>query len=111
IFWIQMAHAIQYLAFPVRVEMNRTERGSLARHMLIYGVLLLGASVAVALVVPKALMGVVDHTFGEESGKSASILVLVFINIHHYFTDGVIWKISNPEVRRDLLAHVAAKPK
>jgi hypothetical protein len=30
----------------------------------------------------------------------------MFINIHHYFTDGVIWKISNPEVRKDLFAHV-----
>jgi hypothetical protein len=33
----------------------------------------------------------------------------MFINIHHYFTDGVIWKISDPDVRRDLFAHVAAK--
>src|SRR6185437_6903374 len=24
IFWIQIAHALQYLAFPIRVEMNRT---------------------------------------------------------------------------------------
>jgi hypothetical protein len=30
----------------------------------------------------------------------------MFINIHHYFTYGVIWKISNPEVRRELFAHV-----
>ena len=39
-------------------------------------------------------------------GKSAPILLLMFINIHHYFTDGVIWKISNPEVRQELFAHV-----
>src|SRR3954469_6830397 len=39
IFWIQMAHAIQYLSFPVRVEMNRTKRGSLAGHMVVYGLL------------------------------------------------------------------------
>lgn len=106
IFWIQMAHAIQYLAFPVRVEMNRAGRGSLFRHMVIYGVALMTVSVVVALVVPKALMGAVDNIFGEESGKSATILVLVFINIHHYFTDGVIWKISNPDVRKELFAHV-----
>jgi hypothetical protein len=106
IFWIQMAHAIQYLSFPVRVEMNRTRRGSLVGHMVFYGVLLLAASIAVALVVPPALMGAVDKVFNEESGKSASILVLTFINIHHYFTDGVIWKISNPDVRKELFAHV-----
>jgi hypothetical protein len=106
IFWIQMAHALQYLSFPVRVEMNRAEPRSLGRHMLLYGLLLLAVSVAVGLVVPTALMGAVDKIFNEESGKSASILVLTFINIHHYFTDGVIWKISNPEVRKELFAHV-----
>jgi len=106
IFWIQIAHALQYLSFPVRVEMNRTERSSFARHMVLYGLVLLGASVVVALVVPTALMGAVDRVFNEESGKSASILVLTFINIHHYFTDGVIWKISNPDVRKELFAHV-----
>jgi hypothetical protein len=35
----------------------------------------------------------------------------MFINIHHYFTDGVIWKISNPEVRRELFAHVPPAPR
>jgi hypothetical protein len=35
----------------------------------------------------------------------------MFINIHHYFTDGVIWKISNPEVRKDLFAHVVPADK
>jgi uncharacterized Tic20 family protein len=33
------------------------------------------------------------------------VLILTFINIHHYFTDGVIWHISNPEVRKELFAH------
>ena len=36
----------------------------------------------------------------------APVLLLYLINIHHYFTDGVIWKISNPEVRKELFAHV-----
>ena len=44
--------------------------------------------------------------FGEQPGRAAPILLLMFINIHHYFTDGVIWKISNADVRRDLFAHV-----
>jgi hypothetical protein len=63
--------------------------------------------------VPDSAMGVVGRIFGEQPGKAAPILILMFINIHHYFTDGVIWHISNPEVRRELFAHVpprAAKP-
>jgi len=112
IFWIQIAHALQYLAFPVRVEMNRTAMSpkhgsqSMAAHMALYGIVLLAVSFLVSQVVPYAAMGAVGNIFGEEPGKAAPILILMFLNIHHYFTDGVIWKISNPEVRKELFAHV-----
>ena len=56
-------------------------------------------------------MDAVANIFGEEPGKVTPVLILMFINIHHYFTDGVIWKISNPEVRRELFAHVPRAPK
>jgi hypothetical protein len=113
IFWIQIAHALQYLAFPVRVEINRTladrARGAtrLARHMALYGVGLLIVSVVVTQLVPGTAMSVIGNVFGEQPANAAPILLLMFINIHHYFTDGVIWKISNPEVRKDLFAHIA----
>jgi len=115
IFWIQIAHALQYIAFPLRVEINTTrlegggEPQSRARfilHMALYGIGLLALSYIVAQVVPGRAMDVVADVFGEEPGKAAPILILTFINIHHYFTDGVIWKISNPEVRKELFAHV-----
>ena len=112
IFWIQIAHALQYLAFPIRVEMNRTataaERSALrfATHMAAYGLGLLAVSYVVAQVVPGTAMSVVGNVFGEEPSRAAPVLILMFINIHHYFTDGVIWKISNPEVRKELFAHV-----
>ena len=112
IFWIQIAHALQYLAFPIRVEINRTTAQkkpsslSIGAHMALYGVGLMAASLIVGLVVPGRAMDVVANIFGEEPGRAAPILVLVFINIHHYFTDGVIWKISNPEVRKELFAHI-----
>jgi hypothetical protein len=117
LFWIQIAHALQYLAFPVRVEINRTlaarARGAtrLARHMALYGLGLLVVSVVVTQLVPGTAMSIIGNVFGESPGKSAPILLLMFINIHHYFTDGVIWKISNPEVRKDLFAHVVPADK
>lgn len=113
LFWVQIAHALQYLVFPIRVEMNRTAREPttsprrFAAHMFAYGVGLLGVSYIVSQVVPASAMSVVGNVFGEEPGRAAPILILMVINIHHYFTDGVIWKISNPEVRRELFAHVA----
>ena len=106
IFWVQIAHALQYLAFPVRVEMNRTSAGRQAAHMALYGAGLLAVSLLIARVVPGQAMGVVGDVFGEEPGRVAPILILMFINVHHYFTDGVIWKISNPQVRQELFAHV-----
>jgi hypothetical protein len=51
-------------------------------------------------------MSILASSLGVEPGRVAPILIFYFINIHHYFTDGVIWKISNPEVRRELFAHV-----
>ncbi|MEP6494403.1 MAG: hypothetical protein ABJF01_17090 [bacterium] len=112
IFWIQIAHALQYLAFPVRVEINRTAAAPkhssqrVAIHMALYAVVLLAVSFVIGQIVPGAAMGAIANIFGEEPGRAAPILILMFLNIHHYFTDGVIWKISNPEVRRDLFSHV-----
>jgi len=112
LFWIQIAHALQYLAFPIRVEMNRTSAQPAASprrfvgHMVAYGVGLLVVSYVMSRLVPASAMSVVANVFGEEPGRAAPILILMIINIHHYFTDGVIWKISNPEVRRELFAHV-----
>jgi hypothetical protein len=76
--------------------------------MIAYGAGLLTVSIIVARVVPASAMSVVGNVFGEEPGRAAPILILMIINIHHYFTDGVIWKISDPEVRRELFAHVKA---
>ena len=112
LFWVQIAHAIQYLAFPVRMELNQSAAAvkssphKVAAHMAVYGIALLVVSVLVSQVVPVSLMGVIGDMFGEDSARAAPILILMFINIHHYFTDGVLWKISNPEVRKQLFAHV-----
>jgi hypothetical protein len=120
LFWIQLAHALQYLAFPIRVELNRLvgkggaaaakTAGNVATHMVLYACALLILSYVVSRVVPGPAMSAVANMFGEEPGKAAPVLILMFINIHHYFTDGVIWKISNPEVRQELFAHVKRPP-
>ncbi len=112
LFWVQIAHAIQYLAFPVRMEINKSRAEAqastfrVALHMALYAVLLLAVSFLMGQVVPISLMGVIGNVFGEEPANAAPILILMFINIHHFFTDGVLWKISNPEVRKELFAHV-----
>src|SRR5689334_12726532 len=109
LFLVQLAHAIQYLEFPARVELNRASANKAARlgtHMLLYAAALLALSFVVTVIVPGPAMSIVTNALGIAQGSAAPVLILYFINIHHYFTDGVIWKISNPEVRRDLFAHV-----
>ena len=116
LFWVQIAHALQYLAFPIRVEMNRARPkpayGKVAYHLALYGAGLLVVSYFLGQALPGRAMDVVANVFGEEPGRAVPILILMVINIHHYFTDGVIWKISNPEVRKELFAHLqpAAAP-
>lgn len=113
IFWVQLAHALQYLAFPFRVELNTTRAaspgaapGKIVGHMVGYVVVLLIVSYLAGEFLPARAMDAVGLYFGEEPGRVTPVLILMFINIHHYFTDGVIWKISNLEVRKELFAHV-----
>lgn len=109
LFLVQLAHAVQYLAFPARVELNRAARrpaGHVALHMALYAVVLLAVSFLVTQFVPGPAMSSVAELVGNERRSVVPVLILTFINIHHYFTDGVIWRLSNPEVRKELFAHL-----
>jgi hypothetical protein len=113
IFWVQIAHALQYLMFPVRVEINRTRRapsGSsrLLTHMAAYLIVLLAVSVAMAVWIPARAMDVVATWLGDRPGQVTALCLLAFLNVHHYFTDGVMWKLRNPAVREDLFGHLAS---
>ncbi len=104
---IQLAHAFQYLSFPLRVDLNRYDRAAphsaairACRVTMVY--LLLFAGGLILLWLPGEL---------EYSGYlpsrvfSVASTISIIVNIHHYFVDGAIWKISNPDVRRDLFSH------
>ncbi len=113
LFVVQMAHALQYLIFPLRVEANRTRRGEyggrVMRHMLAYVIVLLAASVVASVLVPMGAMAVVTTWLGSRPGQVVGFAFLAFLNIHHYFTDGVMWKLRNPAVRQDLFGHLAGR--
>ncbi|MFN2324354.1 MAG: hypothetical protein ABR551_00550 [Gemmatimonadales bacterium] len=109
LFLVQAFHALQYIEFPLRVEMNRAataSAGKVAAHMFAYASVLALVSLGLVVWVPGPAMNVMTDMFGIPPDAIMILLVIQFINIHHYFTDGVIWKISNPEVRRELFAHV-----
>lgn len=107
LFWVQIFHALQYLSFPYRVELNRASVGgsllhrtTQLRHLMKYSFTLTAASLFVFVGIDKML----NYPTG---GYENYFLVLVCaINIHHYFIDGCVWHISSPEVRSDLFAHL-----
>jgi hypothetical protein len=115
LFIVQIAHALQYLIFPLRVEVNRTQRGSpgdaprelVALHMAAYLVALLAGSIVAAIVLPLGAMAVVTNWLGSRPGEVVGFAISAFFNIHHYFTDGVVWKLRDPAVREDLFGHLA----
>ncbi len=115
LFIVQIAHGLQYLIFPLRVELNRTRRetpGGYARelvalHMAAYLVVLLAGSIVAAIALPLGAMAVVTDWLGSRPGQVVGFAINAFFNIHHYFTDGVVWKLRNPEVREDLFGHLA----
>jgi hypothetical protein len=114
LFAVQIAHALQYLIFPLRVEVNRTRRGvageasppRVISHMAVYVVLLLAGSILAAVWFPLGAMAVVTSWLGSRPGQVVGFAILAFLNIHHYFTDGAVWKLRNPEVREDLFGHL-----
>ena len=109
LFLVQFAHALQYLEFPTRVEINRAQRaaggGSPMTHMSIYGGGILAATLLVTLFVPGPAKAVAAGVFGAGPDSIAPVLISYFIGIHHFFTDGVVWKLRNPGVQEDLFAH------
>ena len=114
LFIVQTAHALQYLIFPLRVEVNRTRRDTpgstsrerVARHMAVYLVALLCGSIVAAIALPLGAMAVVTDWLGSRPGQFVGFAISAFFNIHHYFTDGVVWKLRNPGVREDLFGHL-----
>lgn len=109
--WVQNAHALQYLIFPMRVELNRygfeharPSRRALGVHTLLYFSLLIAVGWLVLEGLPK-LVESQGAALGL-AGLPLPLTIVSFVNLHHYFIDGVIWKIRNPAVRRDLFAHL-----
>jgi hypothetical protein len=105
---LQLAHALQYLIFPLRVEMNRTEVSS-PRHRLFHVLVYIAGIVVVG-----NLVFIGTSSIPSQPVLFAAILLAAMVNIHHFYIDGCVWKISTPEVRNDLFKHLpstaAARP-
>lgn len=111
-FFVQIAHAAQYLAFPMRVEVNRYDatRTKSRRRRVLHAALVYFALVVVGALV---LHGppLAAHAFGEGwySTPKARLLLLALtscVGLHHYFVDGAIWRLRDADVRNMLFRHL-----
>ncbi|UPT74334.1 MAG: hypothetical protein M0D55_00865 [Elusimicrobiota bacterium] len=101
---VQLSHALQYLSFPLRVQTNRDAQAGLRPapwRPAAYYLALAAGGLGAFYALPRAA----DGLFGTGTGQ-AGMAVLDALVIHHYFVDGVIWRLGDPDVRRDLFAHL-----
>lgn len=98
-FLLQAFHALQYLTFPIRVEINQyTNPRHKRRHLVAYYLILV-------------TLGFIAFNWSEllhvsDAKLQIATATMMVINIHHYFIDAVIWKIRDPEVRQSLFGHL-----
>lgn len=106
--WIPFFHSLQYTAVVWRFEINRGR--SVVGHMrpaLRFG---LFAALGIAFgyfgfwVVPQWLDANIPYS-REFFGASLFMYVFwIFINVHHYFLDTVMWRRGNPDVSKYLFS-------
>jgi hypothetical protein len=102
-FMAPLFHAVQYLPFVYRMEESRRRAAGAGPTALVAVVaaVLLAGWLAFELV-----PGAFDALLGTSSALGISFFVIaamLFINIHHYFIDNVIWRFNDPAVKEHLL--------
>ena len=97
-------HSLQYLAFVYKMEDTRL-RGEPHREIrataLVFGIVLAGW--LAFEFVPNTLDNVLG-TFAAWHMFFFFTAAMLFINIHHYFIDNVLWRFRDPEIRAYLLS-------
>lgn len=98
-------HSIQYLAFVYRLEQGQIADKHPQSESLVGGLVALAlilAGFTAFELVPNAL----DTVLGTQDSLGVWFFfaaTVLFINVHHYFIDNVIWRFQNPRIRKHLL--------
>lgn len=99
---VQLSHALQYLVFPARIEMNTKTPARPApavRTTLVY-LVCIGTGVVV-FYLPEV------YLLSPTGGPTVFALIAIMINIHHYYTDSAIWRLRDKTLRDRLFQHVS----
>jgi hypothetical protein len=105
-FVVAFFHSLQYLAFVYRIESHRLQEEHHGPMPLSVNIFYLSGILFVSWLwfdlVPNQLDLKLD-TLGLYNVEFFIVAATLFINIHHYFLDHVLWRFDNIEVRRFLL--------
>jgi len=99
-------HSLQYLGFVYKIERNQLQDAHPSSGGLRGGLIVLALCIAGFLsfeLIPNAA----DNLFDTHERLQAWFFfasAVIFINVHHYFIDNVLWRFSNPRIRDSLLA-------
>src|ERR1044071_6396964 len=107
--FVPFFHSLQYLLIAWSMHLKeRLDTGGLApsrrfvaRESLRWG--------AVIFAVGAFLFWMLPHALASSTGlgfQIAAPIVLAGVQIHHFFVDGVIWKLKNPKVSSPLLVNI-----
>ncbi|MBS2026272.1 MAG: hypothetical protein JST54_00085 [Deltaproteobacteria bacterium] len=106
VYLVPMFHSLQYLPFVLKLERSRS-RDLAPRGAALKG----GAMIAGLLIAGYAFFTFIPNAVDRFSHAKETVGVAfffvcaqVFINVHHYFIDNVLWRFNNPEVRKYLLS-------
>ena len=105
--FVQMFHALQYLIFPVRVHLNEKINDKAKNNNNLNELMYIGKYYVLLVILGGVMFYAPDILVNDgQQQYTFALLIASAISIHHYFVDGCIWKISNPDVRKKLFAHV-----
>lgn len=111
--FIPAFHSLQYLTIVYRFEVNRIDKKVSNEHdrkgaLLFFTALIVVLGVIGFWIVPGLLDGVNPRSPEALFESTETFVYLfsfwIFINIHHYFIDNVLWKSENKEVKENLFA-------
>jgi hypothetical protein len=97
-------HSLQYLAFVYKMEDTRLKA---VRHREVHATMIACGVVLAGWLAFEFVPNSLDNQFATFNTWQMFFFftaAMLFINIHHYFIDNVIWRFKDPEVRAYLLA-------